>query len=333
MEAGMKGKLGTIPFLEKFRTRVVPPLVLPLSLLFLAFMLSSCLSTRVIHQGGETDQRSGVLIRVFQNSDSAKAGIANAPGTLTELYRLDGRKETFLQKSLATEWGIDDLEPGKYRLRIPAIIDNNGNIRETRSGDRTTDFVVKRGNTTVVKVILKETPTGLIIAATVTVVFIVVAIALLMGEHDIKPPLPPPIPDLRPPHFPLPTPVVVAHELYIVSSVTHTAPRKQIPQPRVTSVLPGPGTVVFGGIIVPTLTLSQPIDELRLRPDTIKMLGSKSGIVRGTTIYENGLLRFVPESSLMPGESVTVTVYAGGVVNPKGRRLTKDFSWVFMVAP
>lgn len=311
---------------------MAPPLALPLALFFLVFMLSSCLATRISLQDGETGETSGILVRVFQNSDAAKAGIANAPGTLTELYQLDGRNETFLQRSLATEWGIDDLEPGKYRLRIPAVIDNEGNIRETRSGDRTTDFEVKRGHTTVVKVILKKTPTGLIIAATVTVVFIVVAIALLMGEHDIKPPLPP-IPDLRPLLIPLPRPVVVAHELYIVSALAHAGPRRQIPPPRVTSVLPGPGTVVSSGIIMPTLTFSQPIDELRVRPDTIKMLGSKSGIVGGTNVYENGLLRFIPENSLVPGEAVTVTVYAGGIVNPNGRRLTEDFSWVFTVAP
>ncbi len=329
----MERKKGTFSFLAKFRVRVAPPLILPLIFFFLTFMLASCMSTQVIFQDGVKGAKSAVLVRVFQNVDSEKAGAPNAPGTLTELYKIEGDKEILLQRSLATEWGIDNLEPGQYRLRIPAIIDNNGNIRETRSGDRTTDFEVKNGHTTVVKVVLKKTPTGLIIAAIVTVVFLVVAIALLMSEHNIRPPRPPRIPIPRPGHVPLPLPVIAAHELFIISTLAHPVPmpQAQIPSPRVTSVVPGQGTVVSSGLVVPTLTFSQPITQQRIRPGTIKMLGSKSGVVAGSSVYENGLLRFTPEKSFLPGETVTVSVYAGGIVNPNGKRMAADFSWQFKV--
>ncbi len=278
--------------------------------------------------------KSAVLVQVFQNADAEKAGNANAPGTLTELYRIVDGKEVFLQRSLATQWGIDNLEPGQYRIRVPAVIDNSGNIRETRSGDRVTDFEVRTGQTTVVKVTLKKTPTGLIIAAIITIVFIVVAIALLMGERNVKLPRPPRIPVPGPHHFPLPVPVIAAHELFIVSTVAvHPGPRVQTPAPRVTSVIPGPGTSVSSGIVTPTLTFSQPINNQRVGPRTIKMLGSKSGLISGTSVYENGLIRFMPEKSLVPGETVTVSVYAGGVVNLNGKRMAKDFSWIFTVSP
>ena len=325
-------------FLTRFRTLVAPPAAVPLAVIFMIFSFTGCLSTKVSHQAGEEGEKSGVIVRVFRSPGSAKAGISDRPGTLTELYRLDRGKETFLQRSLASEWGIDALAPGKYRLRINAIIDDRGNIRETRSGDRKTDFKVKRGKTTVVKVILKKTPTGLIVAATVTVVFIVVAIALLMGEHDVKPP-PLLFPDPKflaaPLFMPHLRPVVVAHEIWIVPGpVYYTGTRReQAPPPRVTSVIPEPGAAVSGGRVVPTLTLSQPIETARVRPDNMLMLGSKSGIVRGTTVYEKGLLRFIPDRNLAPGETVTVTVRAGGIVNPDGRRLAEDFSWGFTISP
>jgi len=328
----MNRKPGSFSFLEKLRFRVAPPLIYPLIFFFLIFMLASCLSTSVMFKDGQTGVKSAVLVQVFQNAEAAKAGNTNAPGTLTELYRMVDGKEVFLQRSLATQWGIDNLEPGNYRIRIPAVVDNNGNIRETRSGDRVTDFEVRTGQTTVVKVTLKKTPTGLIIAAIVTIVFIVVAIALLMGERNVKLPRPPPIFVPGPHHFPLPVPVIAAHELFIVSAIAaHPVPRAQVPSPRVTSVIPGPGTSVSSGFVTPTLTFSQPLNTQRIGPRTIKMLGSKSGLISGTSVYENGLLRFTPDKSLVPGETVTVSIYAGGVVNLNNKRMTKDFSWIFTV--
>ena len=83
---------------------------------------------------------------------------------------------------------------------------------------------------------------------------------------------------------------------------------------------------------MPTLTLSQPVDEAKIGPATILMLGSKSGMVPGTTTVHRGLLRFAPARELFSGETVTVTVRAQGVVNPEGRRLESDFSWSFQVA-
>lgn len=140
----MRKKTGSFLFLAIFRDRVVPPLAFPLALVFLAFTLSGCLSTSVSLQAVGEPETSGVIVRVFKNSQAEKAGVANAPGTLTEIYKLDGIGETLLQRSLASEWGVDHLEPGKYRLRIPAVIDRMGNIRETRAGDTTTDFKVKK---------------------------------------------------------------------------------------------------------------------------------------------------------------------------------------------
>ena len=310
---------------------LAPRLAPPLAAALLLFSFAGCLSTNVNVRSDGTTDGAGVLVRVFADPDAAKARRTEASGTLVELFGLDKRgNEIFLQRSLAGEWGVSQLPPGKYRLRVVAVLDAGGHIRETRSGDRETDFSVKDGQTAEVKIILKKTPTGLIVVAAVTVVVLVVAIAVIMGKNDIHPP--PPIAVLS--HLPPPPliqHVIVAPELWI-GPVDGSYRRERSAPPRVTSVLPEPGSVVTARRVMPTLTLSQPLDEAKLRPDTILMLGSKSGLVPGTTAVNRGLLRFEPFRDLVPGEDVTVTVRRDGVVNPDGVRLEGDFSWSFHVA-
>lgn len=307
--------------------RVVPPLVAAL----LVFSFAGCLSTKVNVRSDGTTDGAGVLVRVFADADAVKAGRPEASGTLVELFSLDKRgNETFLQRSLAGEWGVSGLPPGKYRLRVVAVLDAGGNIRETRSGDRETDFSLKTGQTAEVKIIQKKTPTGLIVAATVTVVVLVAALAVILGKNDIRPPSPGRVLAHLPPP-PLLRPVIVAPEFWI-APVDGSFPRQRSAPPRVTSVFPDPGSVVAVRRAMPTLTLSQPLDEGKIAPDTILMLGSKSGMVSGTTTTHSGLLRFGPSRDLLPGETVTVTVRADGVVNPDGIRLESDFSWSYQVA-
>jgi len=318
-------------FLPRVRAILAPRLAPPLAAVFLLFTLAGCLSTDVNVRTDGTDDGAGVLVRVFADADAAKAQRTEASGTLTELFSLDKRgNEIFLQRSLAGEWGISQLPPGKYRLRVVAVLDAGGNIRETRSGDRETDFSVKSGQTAEVKVILKKTPTGLIVVAVVTVAILVVALAVVLSKGDFKPPLPGQVLGHLPPP-PLLRPIVVAPELWI-GPVDGSLPRERSAPPRVTSVHPEPGSVSAARRVMPTLTLSQPLVEAKIGPDTILMLGSKSGMVSGTTTVHRGLLRFAPSRDLVPGETVTVTVRAQGVVNPDGIRLESDFSWSFQVA-
>jgi len=318
-------------FLPCVRAILAPRLATPLAAALLLFSFAGCLSTNVNVRTDGTDEGAGVLVRVYADPDAAKAQRTEASGTLVELFSFDKRgNEIFLQRSLAGEWGISQLPPGKYRLRVVAVLDAGGNIRETRSGDRETDFSVKGGQTAEVKIILKKTPTGLIIVAVVTVVIIAVAIAVIAGKSGNTPPLPGQVLAHLPPP-PLIRPIIYAPDLWI-GPVDGSFPRERSAPPRVTSVHPEPGSVVASRRVMPTLTLSQPVDEAKIGPDTILMLGSKSGLVPGTTTVHRGLLRFAPSRDLFPGEAVTVTVRARGVVNPDGIRLESDFSWSFQVA-
>jgi hypothetical protein len=319
-------------FYPGIRARLVP-LFAPL---LAGALLAGCLATSVQVRSGNGDT-AGVLVTVFADADAAKAGRANANGTLIEIFRLEGGKEVFLQRSLAGEWGLDGLPPGKYRVRVVAVLDDGGNIREVRSGDQETDLKLKPGQTAEVKVILKKTPTGLIVAATITVIVVVVALAILMHERDIPIPPPPPV-DLLLPPAPLLHPVVMASELVIWPVPVGPppgpgdAPRYEFPPPRVTSVFPTPGSVTASRRVTPTATISQPLDLRHLRPDNILAIGSLSGMITGVTREVDGLLRFEPDRDLVPGEMVTITIRAGGVVNEAGRRMTEDFSWSFRVA-
>jgi len=318
-------------FLPRVRAILAPRLAPPLAAALLLFTFAGCLSTDVNVRTDGTDEGAGILVRVYADPDAAKANRTEASGTLVELFSFDKRgKEIFLQRSLAGEWGVSQLPPGRYRLRVVAVLDAGGNIRETRSGDRETDFSVKSGQTAEVKVILKKTPTGLIVVAVVTVVIIAVAIAVIAGKSGNMPPLPGQVLAHLPPP-PLIRPIIFAPELWI-GPVDGSFPRERSAPPRVTSVHPEPGSVVASRRVMPTLTLSQPLDEAKIGPDTILMLGSKSGLVPGTTTVHRGLLRFAPSRDLFPGEAVTVTVRARGVVNPDGIRLESDFSWSFQVA-
>jgi hypothetical protein len=318
-------------FLPRVRAILAPRLAPPLAAALLLFTFAGCLSTDVNVRTDGTDDGAGILVRVYADPDAAKANRTEASGTLVELFSFDKRgNEIFLQRSLAGEWGVSQLPPGRYRLRVVAVLDAGGNIRETRSGDRETDFSVKSGQTAEVKVILKKTPTGLIIVAVVTVVIIAVAIAVIAGKSGNMPPLPGQVLAHLPPP-PLIRPIIIAPELWI-GPVDGSFPRERSAPPRVTSVHPEPGSVVASRRVMPTLTLSQPLDEAKIGPDTILMLGSKSGLVPGTTTVHRGLLRFAPSRDLFPGEAVTVTVRARGVVNPDGIRLESDFSWSFQVA-
>ena len=319
-------------FFPRFRALLAPGLAPPLIVALLVFSFAGCLSTNVNVRSEGTTDGAGVLVRVFADADAAKAGRTQASGTLVELFGLDKRgKEQFLQRSLAGEWGVSHLPPGKYRIRVVAVLDAGGHIRETRSGDHDTSFEVKDGQTAEVKIILKKTPTGLIVAAAVTVVVLVVALAIILGKNDITPPSPGAVFSHLPPPPLVLNHIVVAPEIWI-APVEASYPRERIAPPRVTSVLPEPGAVVDERRVAPSLTFSQPLDEARIDPRAILMLGSKSGLVPGTASVQHGLLRFEASRDLLPGETVTVTVRAGSVFNPDGVRMESDFSWSFQVA-
>lgn len=318
-------------FLTRFRTGPARRLALPLTAVLLLFSFAGCLSTKVSVRSDGTTDGAGVLVRVYADADAAKAQRTEQSGTLVELFSLDKQgNETFLQRSMAGEWGVSQLPPGKYRLRVVAVLDESGNIRETRSGDRETNFSVKAGQTAEVKIILKKTPTGLIVAASVTVVVLVVALAVILGKNDIHPPLPGEVFAHLPPPPLLPH-VIIAPDIW-VGPVAGPVTRERTAAPRVTSVYPEPAAVVAVRRVMPAVTMSQPLDESKIGPGTIVMLGSKSGMVPGTTTVHRGLLRFEPARDLLPAETVTVTVRASGVANPEGIWLASDFSWSFQIA-
>lgn len=320
-----------LPLFFRLRAVAAPPLVPILVAVALLVPLAGCLTTNVRSQEG-TGDTAALRVRVFTNPDAVEQGRADGAGTLVELFRLrDGGQESFVHRSLAAEWGIDGLPPGEYRVKVRAVLDAQGNIRDPRSGDRVTDFEVEVGKTADVAIILRETPTGLIIVAAITVVLLLVAVAVLLEDVDDFP-LPHELLENLPPPPMLPH-VMMWGDLYVEFPIGgasfSSAPSRP---PRVTSVFPDPGSIVAARRIAPALTVSQSISLAGIGPSTIRMLGTKSGLVRGATSVEQGILRFVPAQDLVPGEAITVTVLGEDVENSAGQELDEDFSWSFVMA-
>jgi hypothetical protein len=320
-----------------FRSRRSSPLVVPI--LVGALLVAGCTSIEVQTQKGNGPSGS-FEIAVFADADAEQARKPLPTGALVELFRIEKGKEIFLQRSLAGRWGIQGLPEGSYRLRLVAVLDEEGNIRDPRGGDRETEFKLREGESASARILLKKTPVGLIVVAAITVVVLAVVLIALAKDGDLDIPTPPSPEELL---RHLPPPPHIDHVVFWTELGGWDGPddglqpgtrRPAVDRPpRVTSAFPEHRALVAARRVSPSVTLSQPISSEKLGPDTIRMLGSKSGLVSGKTVLRRGLLRFEPDRDLVPGEEVTVTILADGVENGAGTEMEKDFSWWFRVAP
>jgi len=307
--------------------RRTAPLLVPI--LVGALLTPACLSTRVgVTASG--DHQAHLRVSVFADKDALKAGGPFAEGVLVELYQVHKGKDVFVQRSLAGRWGVDGLPPGQYRVKVAALLDAGGHIRDPRAGRSEDTFWIKAGETGDAKIILKKTPSGLVVVAALTVVVLVIALAILLRDSDIpSPPSPGDVAGLLP-DIPIPT-FVDFGDIGPIYPGPDTWSDEDVPPPHVTSTYPRPGATVRPGFFRPSATFSQEIDEDDLEPDTMRVLGSKSGLVPGKTILDQGVLQFDPKVPFQDGETVTVTISADDVDNLAGKNLEHDFSWSFRV--
>jgi len=326
------------PLVSVRRFARLAPEVIPLLVgaLFL-LSISGCLSTNVSVRAAEGGERTAsIRVGVFANADDAKANRFERDRTLVEIFRREKGGERFLGRSLASRWGIDALPPGDYRVKVAAVLDDEGNISDPRAGDRETSFRLGAGERAELRIILRKVPVGLIVIAAVTIVVLIVVAIVLVREGDIDlPNIPDPGGILNAlPMFPPLDHIVFYGELPggIDFGDGWTEGRRDLPPPRVTSAFPRQGSLVSASRIAATVTFSQPVRPSKIRNDSMKMLGSKSGIVRGRTVFEKGLLRFVPGGDLQAGETITVTVSGEDVENESGDEMGRDFSWTFRLA-
>jgi len=235
--------------------------------------------------------RAGALaVSIFEKASERDAGHVASFPVLSELARVTGTGEETVGRSMAPAWGLPDLSPGKYRLRVTRRLTSEGDIEPLENpGDKT--FEVKAGEKTTLSVVLKKVPVFWIVLAAVTIVALVVL--AIAGARHLPPP--PPLPPLPP--------------VFVVIPLGGPG-ESGGPVPDAADVFPAKGSVVSARRLTVTFLLSAPLAPDGVGENAVLALGSKSGEIAGTVSYleRDGLLRFSPSRDFAPGETVTVTL-------------------------
>jgi hypothetical protein len=258
--------------------------------------------------------RAGALaVAIFEKAGERDAGRVAAFPVLSELARLGERGEEIVGRSIAPAWGLPDLSPGKYRLRVTRRLTPEGDIEPLENpGDKT--FEVKAGEKTTLSVVLKKVPVFWIVLAAVTIVALV-ALAIAGARHL---PPPPPLPPLPP--------------VFVVIPLGGPG-GSDGPVPDAADVFPAKGSVVSARRLTVTFLLSAPLAPDGIGENAVLALGSKSGEIAGAISYleRDGLLRFSPSRDFAPGETVTVTLDLSKLRGPAGREGSGKVSTSFLV--
>jgi hypothetical protein len=146
--------------------------------------LSGCLSvhstgSRTIEGGG-----GGVALVVWADDDARRAGTPGPAGVLGELDRNDGDHWVTIFRSINPAWVATGLPPGRYRVRLPARLDEGGNV--VRLADSATEVRVAEGRITEVEAVLEHVDTGLVVAGVVAAVVAAVLISDYVSEHGLQ---------------------------------------------------------------------------------------------------------------------------------------------------
>ncbi|MFI5198271.1 MAG: hypothetical protein ACHQJD_06605 [Thermoanaerobaculia bacterium] len=230
-------------------------------------------------------------VSIYEKASERESGHVASFPVLSELARVTDKGEETVGRSMAPMWGIPNLPPGKYRLRVTRRLTPEGDIEALEHpGDKT--FELKAGEKATLSVLLKKVPVFWIVLAAVTIVALV--ILAIAGAHDVHLPPPPPLP--------LP-PVFVA--IPLDGDGEHGGPA-----PGAADVFPAKGSVVSARRLTVVFLLSAPLARDGIGENAILAVGSKSGAIHGTVSYleRDGLLRFSPSSDFASGETVTVTL-------------------------
>jgi hypothetical protein len=300
------------------------PFLRPVSRLLLVALaplaLDGCVSIGVSHTaldsppGASAPPKATLAVSIYEKASERDAGRVAFFPVLSELARVTVKGEEAVGRSMAPAWGLPDLSPGKYRLRVTRRLTPEGDIEALENpGDKT--FEVKAGEKTTLSVVLKKVPVFWIVLAAVTIVALVI-LAIAGARHAHIPP-PPPLP--LPPVF-----VVIP-----VGGHGESGARA----PGAADVFPAKGSVVSARRVTVTFLLSSPLAPDDVGENAVLALGSKSGKIAGAVSYleRDGLLRFSPSRDFAPGETVTVTLDLSKLRGAGGREGSGKVSTSFLV--
>jgi hypothetical protein len=315
-----------------------------------------CVAVRVTQVGIHSpEERPSISLRMYKENPSDRESQEVLDGVTTILY-CKTPEGLFKQVTTSTNgnWTLQNAVPGTYRIEVAEKVRINGRT-EKINGDRMHTFRLPADKRADIQIVLRKTPTGLVIAlAVVFVVLVVVALVAVAANNDSKlPSLPkvpilPPIPKrlplavpvpipLPPPPGPhLPPPLFIDGGVYVVGSASVDRTREAV-VPEATRFYPAHEGRDVSAESAVAAWFSVPVTPVLLQgaePPAITVSGSKSGAVTGVCSYESSkrMIEFHPARPFVPGETVKAVLWGRSVKFGAGNNLSCDYEWTFAIA-
>ena len=288
-----------------------------------AVSLTGCLSVRATGVRTVPGPGGGVAVRVYADDAARREQRPGPAGVMGELERREGRAWRPVFRSLEPTWAVAGLPPGTYRLRVPARLDEAGNV--VRIEEKAVELKVKEGQVSEAEIVLKHVSTGAVVAGAVAVVVAAVLLHEWLVDHDLtEPPLPPP--DL--------VDAIVWVSIDLATAPGWEGPSDRRP-PMVTSHFPAAGALVAARRPRVVLTFSEALRAEEIEPAGVTVLAEKGGVIPGVVVYEGERwwLTWQPQADLPAGDTIHVTVAAGAVEDLGGNEMEGAVTFTFATAP
>lgn len=310
---------------------------------FMLFSIQGCLSMRLTRRLNQPTM--SISFAAYLKGRDARASGPTVSGILSELSIRRGGRWELLKRSEKGMWTMTNLVYGKYRVQVLRWAKPDGQVTELGE-DNSKTFILGPGESAKVTVILKKTPTGLIIVLAITVVVFVAFLVYLAATKRFPFGLPPPP---RLPVPPPPAPVFLAFWLPPRGVTLVDSP----PPPHGATVSPdevsegpdgtvevSPSVIGYGpldqseNVSVHTriwLQFSDPIDGQSLDHRNFSVEQDSGRVIAGGITYDEQRMRAVyhPLRPLPGRSNITVKVYGQGMRSITGERLTYAYRWSF----
>jgi len=289
----------------------------------LALGLSGCVSVREAGTRSVPGPGGGVSVRVFADDAARRAQQPGPPGVVGELERQENGGWAPVFRSLDATWAVAGLPPGRYRLKVPARLDEAGNV--VRLDQRPLQLNVSEERVTELEIVLRHVDTGAVVAGAVAVVIAAILLHEWLDSHDLpEPPLPPP---------------EIVDAIVWVSVDLSTGPgwrgaSDRLP-PVVTSHFPAQGALVAARRPRVVISLSEALAAESLDPAKVSVLSAKGGLISGLVSYdaEHWWVVWEPQTDLPPDDQIHVTLAADAVEDLGGNEMEAPVTFTFRTAP
>jgi hypothetical protein len=288
-----------------------------------ALALTGCLSVKATGTRTVPGPGGGVAVQVFADDDAKRAHKPGPAGVLGELDRRGDGGWAPVFRSLDPAWAVAGLPPGTYRLRVPARLDEAGNV--VRIDEKAIELKVQEGRVSQAEIVLKHVDTGAVVVGVVAVVIAAVLLHEWLENHDL--PDPP-----KPPDDLIEAIVWVSIDLH--PSPEWSGPADREP-PLVTSHFPEAGALVAARRPRVVIAVSEPLQAAELEANGVAVLAERAGLIPGVVSYdpERWWVVWQPQADLPAGDTIHVTLAAGAVEDLGGNEMKGAVTFTFATAP